>query len=76
MDGGAHWTRISPDLTRPTWETPKSVGKYRDDQAAKPQQRGVIYTIAPSYQDIRRIWIGTDDGSSTSPPTAASPGRT
>jgi photosystem II stability/assembly factor-like uncharacterized protein len=62
MDGGAHWTRISPDLTRPTWETPKSVGKYRDNQAAKPEQRGVIYTIAPSYQDIRRIWAGTDDG--------------
>jgi photosystem II stability/assembly factor-like uncharacterized protein len=62
MDGGAHWTRISPDLTRPTWETPKSIGKYRDDPAAKPQQRGVIYTIAPSYQDVRRIWIGTDDG--------------
>ncbi len=44
MDGGAHWARISPDLTRPTWETPKSVGKYRDDPASKPQQRGVIYT--------------------------------
>jgi len=62
MDGGAHWTRISPDLTRPTWETPGSVGKYRDDPAAKPQPRGVIYTVAPSYQDIRRIWVGTDDG--------------
>jgi photosystem II stability/assembly factor-like uncharacterized protein len=62
MDGGAHWSRISPDLTRPTWETPASVGKYREDPAAKPQQRGVIYTIAPSYQDVRRIWAGTDDG--------------
>ena len=62
MDGGTHWSRISPDLTRTTWETPKSVGKYLGDAAAKPQQRGVIYTIAPSYQDVRRIWIGTDDG--------------
>ena len=62
MDGGAHWSRISPDLTRPTWETPASVGKYREDVSAKPQQRGVIYTIAPSYQDVRRIWAGTDDG--------------
>lgn len=62
MDGGTNWTRISPDLTRATWETPKSVGKYLGDPAAKPQQRGVIYTIAPSYQDIRRIWVGTDDG--------------
>ena len=62
MDGGGHWTRISPDLTRKTWETPKSVGKYLGDEAAKPQQRGVIYTVAPSYQDTRRIWVGTDDG--------------
>ena len=52
----------APILTRPTWETPASVGRYRDDAAAKPQQRGVIYTIAPSYKDIRRIWAGTDDG--------------
>src|SRR5262249_34851294 len=22
----------------------------------------VIYTIGPSYQDVNRIWIGTDDG--------------
>jgi len=62
LDGGIHWTRISPDLTRKTWETPRSVGKYLNDEAAKPQQRGVIYTIAPSYQDTQRIWVGTDDG--------------
>ena len=62
VDGGTSWKRISPDLTRATWETPKSVGKYLGDPAAKPQPRGVIYTIAPSYQDINRIWVGTDDG--------------
>ncbi len=62
VDGGTTWQRISPDLTRATWETPKSVGKYLGDPAAKPQQRGVIYAIAPSYQDINRIWVGTDDG--------------
>ena len=22
----------------------------------------MIYTVAPSYQDINRIWVGTDDG--------------
>jgi len=62
VNGGTNWKRISPDLTRATWDTPKSVGKYLGDPAAKPQQRGVIYAIAPSYQDINRIWIGTDDG--------------
>ena len=62
VDGGAHWTRISPDLTRQTWETPKSVGKYATQPSAQSTARGVIYTVAPSYQDINRIWIGTDDG--------------
>ncbi len=62
MDGGSTWKQISQDLTRKTWETPKSVGKYLGDPAATPQQRGVIYTVAPSYQDMLHIWIGTDDG--------------
>jgi photosystem II stability/assembly factor-like uncharacterized protein len=61
-DGGAHWTEVSGDLTRKTWETPASVGKYAGDPSAKPQQRGVIYTVAPSHQDMTHIWIGTDDG--------------
>jgi hypothetical protein len=25
-------------------------------------RRGVVYTVAPSYQDINTIWAGTDDG--------------
>ena len=62
MDGGTTWTQISGDLTRKTWETPKSVGKYLGDPAAKPQQRGVIYTVGPSYQDMLHVWVGTDDG--------------
>jgi len=56
------WTRISPDLTRETWPVPANVGIYKDSAAARPSQRGVIYTIAPGYTDINRIWIGTDDG--------------
>lgn len=51
-----------PYLTRKSWEIPKSVGKYAGLPAAQSAQRGVIYTIAPSGQDINRIWIGTDDG--------------
>jgi photosystem II stability/assembly factor-like uncharacterized protein len=61
-DGGNSWDTISPDLTRKTWDTPASVGKYRDEQTAKPAQRGVIYAVAPSPLDANRIWIGTDDG--------------
>jgi len=62
INGGRSWQKISPDLTRATWEAPATVGKYRDQETAKPTQRGVIYTVAPSHVDINRIWAGTDDG--------------
>lgn len=62
VNGGGAWKRISPDLTRESWETPKSVGEYSSLPGSRATQRGVIYTIAPSYQDINRIWVGTDDG--------------
>ena len=62
VDGGTHWKQISPDLTRQTWAVPASVGKYANDPSAQPAPRGVIYTVAPSYQDVNRIWVGTDDG--------------
>jgi photosystem II stability/assembly factor-like uncharacterized protein len=62
ITGGTNWAQISPDLTRKTWEVPANVGKYRDADTAKPSQRGVIYTVAPSYIEAARIWAGTDDG--------------
>jgi photosystem II stability/assembly factor-like uncharacterized protein len=61
-DGGEHWTQISPDLTRKTFEVPASVGKYRSQPSAEPRQRGVIYAVAPSPLEKNRIWAGTDDG--------------
>ena len=61
-DGGQHWTQISPDLTRKSFDVPVSVGKFRSQSTAQPRQRGVIYTVAPSPLDKNRIWIGTDDG--------------
>ncbi len=60
--GGRTWQQISPDLTRQTFDVPPSVGKFRDEESARPTQRGVIYTVAPSPLDLNRIWIGTDDG--------------
>jgi photosystem II stability/assembly factor-like uncharacterized protein len=65
LDGGVNWKQISPDLTRETWDIPKSVGSY--SSRVQSRTRGsipaqVIYTIGPSYRDINRIWIGTDDG--------------
>jgi len=61
-DGGNNWQQISPDLTRKTWQVPASVGKYSGSESAKPEQRGVVYALAPSPLDVNRIWAGTDDG--------------
>ncbi len=61
-DGGRSWRQISPDLTRPNWEAPPNVGKYRGSEEAKPSQRGVVYALAPSPKDRRVLWAGTDDG--------------
>ncbi|HYT76352.1 MAG TPA: hypothetical protein VEL79_16470, partial [Vicinamibacterales bacterium] len=65
-DGGINWKQISPDLTRKTHDIAPSVGKYAEQvkTASQADNNGarVIYTIGPSYTDINRIWIGTDDG--------------
>jgi photosystem II stability/assembly factor-like uncharacterized protein len=61
-NGGQSWQQISPDLTRATFEVPATVGIYRDQEITKPVQRGVIYAVAPSPLDGKRIWAGTDDG--------------
>jgi len=61
-DGGRNWQQISPDLTRKSFAVPETVGKYRSQPTAQATQRGVIYTVAPSPLDGKRIWVGTDDG--------------
>jgi photosystem II stability/assembly factor-like uncharacterized protein len=62
VNGGQSWTQISPDLTRPSWAAPPSVGKYAGSDAARPRQRGVVYALAPSPLDRGTLWAGTDDG--------------
>src|SRR5262249_43898917 len=61
-NGGRTWTRMSPDLTRKTWELPKTVVKYASAPGARVWQRGVLYTVAPSRVDAGTIWVGSDDG--------------
>jgi hypothetical protein len=60
IDGGVTWTRLGDDPTRKTYDLPPTIGKYSDPSLVI--QRGVIYSIAPSYVDVNRLWIGTDDG--------------
>ena len=61
-NGGSSWETISPDLSRETWDIPASVGIYNTEEVKKMRQRGVVYTLAPSYQDLNVLWAGTDDG--------------
>src|SRR6266850_1389499 len=61
-DRGDHWEKISPDLSRPNYELPASIGKYKEDATKQAHRRGVIYAAAPSPLDANRIWCGTDDG--------------
>ncbi len=61
-NGGNSWDIISPDLTREKYDVPASVGKYATKEMETMPRRGVIYTVAPSHQDINTIWAGTDDG--------------
>ena len=60
--GGNSWEIISPDLSRETWDVPVNIGVYRTEQMKTMPRRGVIYTVAPSHQDLSTIWAGTDDG--------------
>jgi photosystem II stability/assembly factor-like uncharacterized protein len=62
LNGGKSWTQISPDLTRTDSIVPASVGIYATSQPARAHHGGVVYTVAPSYVDINRIWAGSDDG--------------
>src|SRR6266481_778224 len=61
-DRGDQWEKISPDLSRPNYQLPSSIGKYKEDATKQADRRGVIYTVAPSPLDANRIWCGTDDG--------------
>ena len=61
-DRGDHWEKISPDLSRPNYDLPANIGKYKEDATKQAHRRGVIYTVAPSPLDASRIWCGTDDG--------------
>jgi hypothetical protein len=59
-DRAHSWTRISPDLTRQTWEVPANAGKYASTVAPGPQ--GSITALSASPRSTNIIWTGSDDG--------------
>ena len=61
-DAGNSWQKISPDLTRETYEIPKNLGVFVASDPEKGKHRGVIYAVAPSFKEASTIWAGTDDG--------------
>ncbi|HLG95434.1 MAG TPA: YCF48-related protein [Bryobacteraceae bacterium] len=62
INGGHSWEAISPDLTRPKYDIPPSVGIFTSEAEKQATRRGVVYAIAPSHKDANVIWAGTDDG--------------
>jgi photosystem II stability/assembly factor-like uncharacterized protein len=63
VDGGQHWEKVSPDLTRESPGVPVTLDPVTaEDSAVKGPRRGVIYAIALSPLADGRIWCGTDDG--------------
>jgi len=61
-DSGHSWQTISPDLGREKNAMPASLGTTASKDANAEKQRGVIYSLAPSFKTVNTIWAGTDDG--------------
>ncbi|MFL5638479.1 MAG: glycoside hydrolase [Gemmatimonadaceae bacterium] len=60
--GGHNWEVISPDLTRQNYDVPASYGIFTNGDLSRARNRGVIYTVAPSFHNVNTIWTGSDDG--------------
>ncbi len=62
-DGGQHWEKISPDLTREAPGVPPTLDSATAaDSATAGPRRGVVYAIAASALADGLLWCGTDDG--------------
>jgi photosystem II stability/assembly factor-like uncharacterized protein len=63
IDGGARWTPISPDLTRPDPGVPGNLdAPTAADTNDAATRKGVVYAIGPSPITGADLWAGTDDG--------------
>jgi photosystem II stability/assembly factor-like uncharacterized protein len=61
-NGGQSWDRISPNLTRSDPKTMQASGGPITKDQTGVETYAVVFTIAPSRQDINTIWTGSDDG--------------
>jgi photosystem II stability/assembly factor-like uncharacterized protein len=61
-DAGAHWTPISPDLTRNDKSKQESSGGPVELDLSGAETFDTILSISISPVDPKVIWVGTDDG--------------
>ncbi|HKT09329.1 MAG TPA: hypothetical protein VJR24_15625 [Gemmatimonadaceae bacterium] len=61
-DGGAHWTKRSPDLGVPHGSEPTAPQPPARGGRGGPPNGGIIETIAPSSVAPGTIWVGTNNG--------------
>jgi len=61
-DAGAHWTPISPDLTRNDKTKQESSGGQVELDLSGAETYDTILSFAVSPVDPKTIWVGTDDG--------------
>ncbi len=59
---GQNWEKISPNLARSDPDTMQASGGPITKDQTGVETYAVIFTIAPSKQDINTIWTGSDDG--------------
>jgi hypothetical protein len=61
-NGGQSWERISPNLARSDPKTMQASGGPITKDQTGVETYAVVFTVAPSRQDINTIWTGSDDG--------------
>lgn len=61
-NGGQSWERISPNLSRSDPSTMQASGGPITKDQTGVETYAVVFTVAPSHQDVNTIWAGSDDG--------------
>ena len=61
-DGGQHWERISPDLTRHDPKTMGPSGGPITHDMNSPEVYGTVFALGPGKKDANILWAGSDDG--------------
>ncbi len=62
LDGGLHWSKISPDLTGSTAQIGDKPAGPATVENSTQRGYGVVFTIAPSPLRGSEIWAGSDTG--------------